>query len=98
MGCNKDKCKKFIPNLPVSLFCSVFSLWGCLFLAVICVFADSYPVKKGKLLAEDFDFKAMRIHTAIAAILYLILLIGFGIWSTILIIRKVKFGKKVEYY
>ena len=98
MACTKNKCKKFIPNLPVSLFCSVFSLWGFLFLLVICIFADSYPVKKGALLAEDFDFKKMRIHTAIASIIYLVMLIGFGVWSVILIIKKVKFGKKVEYY
>ncbi|BFU23120.1 acetyltransferase, GNAT family [Entamoeba histolytica] len=81
-----------------SLFCTMLSIWGAIFLVILCIFADSYTVKKGKMLKDDFDFLLLRINLGVAAGLYGLFVIGCGVWSVILIIKQVHSGNKVEYY
>ncbi|KAL7719415.1 Uncharacterized protein QTN25_003134 [Entamoeba marina] len=90
--------KKFIPNIPISLCCTVFSLWGVLFLGVILAFCDTYPVMKGSMLDADFDFTLLRINLGVAIAMYLAFVIGCGIWAVIQIIKKIRTGSTVEYY
>ena len=94
----KSKLRKLVPNLPCSLFCTFFSLWGAIFLLVLCIFVDTYPVKKGELLNPDYDFTPLRINIGVAALLYGLFVVGCGIWAGILIFRKIKFGNRIEYY
>ena len=74
-------------------------MWGTVFLAVLAAFANTYPVKKGKIeFFTDDEIVTLQIHLGIAAGLYLLFVIGCGIWAGILIIKKIRTGNRIEYY